>query len=72
VFISSSVFALIAYVLTLTRIWWGPREDPAALSSSQQSREPLALRATIIALVALLLIAGIWPYGVQIFSGGGP
>jgi multicomponent Na+:H+ antiporter subunit D len=69
VFILSSVFALIAYVLALTRVWWGPGEDPAGSSSS---REPLALEATLIALVAMLLIAGLWPHGLQIFSGGGP
>jgi len=27
-FIISSIFALIAYTLALTRIWWGPTHDP--------------------------------------------
>jgi NADH:ubiquinone oxidoreductase subunit 2 (subunit N) len=29
VFILSSIFALIAYVLALTRVWWGPPHEPS-------------------------------------------
>jgi formate hydrogenlyase subunit 3/multisubunit Na+/H+ antiporter MnhD subunit len=58
VFILSSIFALIAYVLALTRNWWGPAHDsdrPVA------GKEPVVIQATIAALVVLLLAAGAWP-----------
>jgi NADH:ubiquinone oxidoreductase subunit 5 (subunit L)/multisubunit Na+/H+ antiporter MnhA subunit len=58
VFVLSSILALIAYVLALTRNWWGP---PQGADPPQQGSEPFALRGAIVALVAILLIAGIWP-----------
>jgi multicomponent Na+:H+ antiporter subunit A len=66
VFIVSSVLALIAYVLALTSIWWGParEEDPPPLM------EPFLLRATIVCLVVMLLVAGIWPGVLQMLHGG--
>jgi len=75
-FIFSSVFALIAYVLALTRVWWGPacevEEKPSTASSSIPNRsEPLLIQTTIIALVVILLAAGLWPLGFQILAGGG-
>jgi multicomponent Na+:H+ antiporter subunit A len=68
VFILSSVFALIAYVLALTRIWWGPPHSPHVL----RTKEPLLMRATIVALVALILVAGAWPDSLTMLLGGRP
>jgi formate hydrogenlyase subunit 3/multisubunit Na+/H+ antiporter MnhD subunit len=73
VFILSSIFALIAYVLALTRIWWGPAHEPSPPpSSAHPIREPFLLQATIIALTVLLLAAGIWPDALQLLLGGRP
>ena len=81
-FILSSVFALIAYVLALTHIWWGPANGPDSSlqnppASNRQmpkspTREPLMLQATIVALVVLLLVAGMWPQVMHMLPGGGP
>jgi NADH:ubiquinone oxidoreductase subunit 5 (subunit L)/multisubunit Na+/H+ antiporter MnhA subunit len=68
VFILSSVFALVAYVLALTRIWWGPPHSPHVL----RSKEPFLMQATIVALVALLLAAGSWPDSLQMLLGVRP
>jgi multicomponent Na+:H+ antiporter subunit D len=78
VFILSSVFALIAYTLALTRVWWGPAGDqgPPPSESPQPSAhpisEPLVLKGVIVTLVALLLVAGIWPGALQMLLGGRP
>jgi formate hydrogenlyase subunit 3/multisubunit Na+/H+ antiporter MnhD subunit len=80
VFILSSVFALIAYVLALTRVWWGPASnpdpppsDPTPLNSPHPIiREPLLLQATIVVLAGLLLLAGVWPNALQMLQGGRP
>ena len=72
-FIVSSAFALIAYALALTRIWWGPAGtfDSAAVDRpTREFPEPLLLRTAILAMVALLLVAGIWPGILQRLSGG--
>jgi multicomponent Na+:H+ antiporter subunit D len=66
VFIISSVFALIAYVLALTGIWWGPARE----ADPPPRKEPFLLQATIVALVVLLLVAGIWPAALQMLHGG--
>jgi multicomponent K+:H+ antiporter subunit A len=66
IFIVSSILALIAYTLALTRNWWGPPPDPPPQSAA---REPFLIRAVIVVLVAILLIAGIWPQGLQILLG---
>jgi multicomponent Na+:H+ antiporter subunit A len=60
VFITSSILALVAYVLALTRNWWGPaaNEDPPLVL---EQSEPLLLKATIVIFVAIILAAGIWP-----------
>ena len=60
VFVLSSILALIAYVLALTRNWWGPPAD-GVVPNDSGSREPLLLRGAIVTVVAVLLIAGIWP-----------
>ena len=62
VFILSSILALIAYVLALTRIWWGPASvadsPPPPDSPISDLKEPFLLQATIVALVVLILAAG--------------
>ena len=77
-FILSSILALVAYVLALTRIWWGPpnkpdpdkpdpdKPDPA----TTPAEEPILLQATIIATTVLLLAAGILPNLLQPLLGG--
>jgi multicomponent Na+:H+ antiporter subunit D len=76
VFILSSIFALIAYVLALTRVWWGPAPesnlDQEHPITKPPKREPFVLQATIVALVMLLLAAGIWPDALQMLIGGRP
>jgi NADH:ubiquinone oxidoreductase subunit 2 (subunit N) len=71
VFILSSILALIAYVLALTRFWWGPEYDPHPESTPPHPRkEPFVLQAVIVALVVVLLAAGIWPDALQMLTGG--
>jgi formate hydrogenlyase subunit 3/multisubunit Na+/H+ antiporter MnhD subunit len=73
VFILSSIFALIAYVLALTRVWWGPAHDADSPPlPDKPTKKPFLLQATIIALVALLLAGGIWPNALQLLLGGRP
>ena len=73
VFILSSIFALIAYVLALTRVWWGPEHPPHPPSSPPHLiREPFLLQAVIVVLVVLILAGGIWPDSIQMLLGGRP
>jgi len=73
VFIVSSIFALIAYTLALTRVWWGPTHDPTPpLADSPPRKEPFLLQATIVALVVIVLAVGIWPNALQVLLGGRP
>ena len=73
VFILSSIFALIAYTLALTRIWWGPEHEPHPPSSPpHQTKEPFLLQAVIVALVVLVLAGGVWPDALQMLLGGRP
>ncbi len=73
IFIVSSILALIAYTLALTRNWWGPPPDPPPQAKTRDgAREPFLIKAVIVALVAILLIAGIWPDGLQILLGVRP
>jgi NADH:ubiquinone oxidoreductase subunit 5 (subunit L)/multisubunit Na+/H+ antiporter MnhA subunit len=65
VFIASSALALIAYVLALTRNWWGP---PA--SGGSTAREPRTLQSAVVVLVVILLAAGMWPQLMQMLLGG--
>ncbi len=69
ILIVSSILALIAYTLALTRNWWGPPPDPPPQIAA---REPFLIKAVIVVLVAILLIAGIWPHGLQILMGVRP
>jgi len=62
IFILSSILALVAYVLALTGIWWGPESDQGSPPTSDPpAKEPFLLQTSIILLVALILAAGIWP-----------
>jgi multicomponent Na+:H+ antiporter subunit A len=73
VFILSSIFALIAYVLALTRVWWGPANEPSPPPTpAHPKREPLVLQAVIVGLVVVLLAAGSWPHALQMLLGGRP
>ena len=73
VFILSSIFALIAYVLALTRVWWGPPSAPHPDSAlPHQKNEPFVLQTVIVLLVVLLLVAGAWPDTLQMLHWGRP
>jgi len=78
VFVLSSVMALIAYTLALTRVWWGPGggADPPSSSPPQPSAhpisEPVVLQAVIVALAGMLLVAGLWPSLLGMLMGGRP
>ncbi len=71
VFVLSSALALIAYVLALTRMWWGPADDVVG-SKSVRNKEPLLLQAALVALVVALLVPGIWPGILPLLTGGRP
>jgi formate hydrogenlyase subunit 3/multisubunit Na+/H+ antiporter MnhD subunit len=64
-FATGSAFALIAYVLSLTRFWWGPPPPDA-----QTAHESLAVKLTIVVLVILILACGFWPSLLQSSLGG--
>jgi multicomponent Na+:H+ antiporter subunit A len=66
VFVISSILALVAYVLALTRWWWGQPDSPPI------AKEPALLAGTIVVLVALLLASGIWPNALALLQGGRP
>jgi len=73
IFILSSILALIAYVLALTRSWWGPPPGANPRAASEHPiEEPILLQAAIIELTVLLLAAGIWPNVLQLLLGGRP
>jgi formate hydrogenlyase subunit 3/multisubunit Na+/H+ antiporter MnhD subunit len=71
-FLLASVMALIAYLLALTRVWWGPAGAEDSASSQLRVKEPLILKSTIVALVLLLLAAGLCPQMLQLLAGGRP
>jgi multicomponent Na+:H+ antiporter subunit A len=60
VFILSSAFALIAYVLALTRFWWGPPSEAAPLIT-----ESRLVRGILVVLIVVLLAAGLWPHALE-------
>jgi formate hydrogenlyase subunit 3/multisubunit Na+/H+ antiporter MnhD subunit len=57
-FILSSMFALIAYVLCLTRCWWGPRDES---DRTTYTPETLSYRLAVVGLIVVLLAGGLWP-----------
>jgi len=69
IFIVSSILALVAYVLALTRNWWGPapNEDPPLKT---ETAEPLLLKASIVFMVAIILAVGIWPSLLEMLRWG--
>jgi len=62
-FIASSMMALVAYVLCLTRCWWGPAENET------RGHEPWPLRIAIVGLIVLLLAGGMWPNALLALMG---
>jgi multicomponent Na+:H+ antiporter subunit A len=71
VFILSSIFALIAYVLALTRVWWGPPDDANPPATNEHlKKEPFVLQSVIVVLVVLILAAGVWPDVLKTLFGG--
>lgn len=57
-FILSSMFALLAYVLCLTRCWWGPRDEADV---TKHTAETLPFRLAVVSLIVVLLAGGLWP-----------
>jgi len=66
-FILSSMFALVAYVLCLTRCWWGPRDEGDVATSTA---ETLPFRLAVVGLIAILLAGGLWPNALLALTGG--
>ena len=71
VFVLSSSLALIAYVLALTRMWWGP-EEGRGRAEGVRTKEPLLLQIALVALVVMLLVPGTWPGMLLLLTGGRP
>jgi formate hydrogenlyase subunit 3/multisubunit Na+/H+ antiporter MnhD subunit len=69
IFIISSILALVAYVMALTRNWWGPapNEDPPPKT---ETAEPLLLKASIVFMVAIILAVGTWPGLLEMLRWG--
>ena len=72
--ILSSIFALIAYALALSRNWWGPPPDNALPEPASKSaaHEPFAIKAAIVVLAVILVAAGVWPSAWQMLLGVRP
>jgi multicomponent Na+:H+ antiporter subunit D len=66
-FILSSMFALLAYVLCLTRNWWGPRDEGDAAKSTPEN---LVFRFAVVGLIVVLLVGGLWPNALLALTGG--
>jgi formate hydrogenlyase subunit 3/multisubunit Na+/H+ antiporter MnhD subunit len=66
-FALSSILALIAYALALTRVWWGSARD-----GDPPVREPLLFQGTIVTLVVLLVATGLWPNVLEMLRWGRP
>ena len=77
--ILSSIFALIAYALALSRNWWGPPtvacagEDAGVTKTGfTKVHEPFAIKAAIVVLAVILVAAGVWPHAWQMLMGVRP
>jgi formate hydrogenlyase subunit 3/multisubunit Na+/H+ antiporter MnhD subunit len=66
-FALSSILALIAYALALTRTWWG-----AARDGDPPVREPILLKGAILVLTVVLVGVGLWPDVLQMLQWGRP
>lgn len=64
-FILSSMFALAAYVLCLTRCWWGPPDA----DGDRTAAEPVMIRLVVVGLIVVLLVGGMWPDALTAFAG---
>jgi len=69
VLILSSILALLAYVMALTRNWWGPASNGNAPPAAKPA-EPFLLQTAIVALVVLIVAAGICPGLLAMLSWG--
>jgi len=67
-FVLCSMFALIAYVLCLTRCWWGSAETEE--NEAQPAAESWTLRIAIVGLIVVLLVGGLWPNALLVLAGG--
>ncbi len=68
IFIVSSILALIAYTLALTRNWWGP--PPRYAPPQTASARALPDQSRHCRAGGVLLIAGIWPHALANSDGG--
>jgi len=66
VFIVASVMPLIAYVLALTKYWWGSAED-----SIESTSEPFVLKFVVCCLAISVVLLGVWPQIIGNIFGGG-
>jgi multicomponent Na+:H+ antiporter subunit A len=66
-FILSSMFALLAYVMCLTRCWWGPRDEEDV---TQYTAETLTFRLAVVGLIVILLAGGLSPNLLAALTGG--
>ncbi len=66
-FVLASMLSLVAYVMTLTRIWWGPE---VGVEKTAAKAEPVALRLAIVLLMAALIVSGLWPSALLAIAGG--
>jgi multicomponent Na+:H+ antiporter subunit A len=66
-FILSSMFALVAYVLCLTRCWWGPRDES---DTTTYTPESLLFRFAVVGLMVVLLAGGLWPDALLALTRG--
>jgi multicomponent Na+:H+ antiporter subunit A len=68
VLIAGSMIALIAYVRALTGTWWGA--SPAEATPVSTSMESGVGNTWVVLLAAVLLIAGVMPFGLEIMLRG--
>jgi NADH:ubiquinone oxidoreductase subunit 2 (subunit N) len=66
VLIVASMLALIAYVRALTGMWWGPAQSAEAAAQPESA----VARTGIVCLATLLVLAGVFPFGLEFFMRG--